>query len=112
MNVIKRDGKVVEFNKDKIKIAILKAFLDVDGEETEYAKDKAKEIANYIESMQKDLSVEDIQDMIVNKLMSSTRKDVATKYVEYRYLHKVAREEHNKFLNAISEKLNASNVQN
>lgn len=92
MKVIKRDGRKLDFDKNKIKIAVLKAFLEVDGEETQYAKEKAREIANYIESLNEDLSVEDIQDIIVNKLMASSRKDVATKYVEYRYRRKLVRE--------------------
>ncbi len=112
MKVIKRDGRRVKFNKDKIKLAVLKAFLEVDGEETSYAKEKAREIANHIESLDKNIKVEDIQDIIVNKLMASSRKDVAAKYVEYRYLHKMAREQYENLMNAISEKLTASNVQN
>lgn len=92
MTVQKRDGRKVKFDKDKIKIAVLKAFIDVDGEETVYAKEKARDIANYIESMNKSMSVEEIQDQVVNKLMASTRKDVATKYVEYRYKRKLVRE--------------------
>ncbi len=112
MNVIKRDGREVLFDKDKIRLAVLKAFLEVDKEETSYAKDKAKEIANYIESLNKDMNVEEIQDIVVNKLMASSRKDVATKYVEYRYLHKMARDQYQNLINAIAEKLTASNVQN
>ena len=92
MNVIKRNGKTVQFDKDKIRLAVLKAFLDVDGEETSYAKDKAREIANYVESLNKDMEVEEIQDIIVNKLMASSRKDVAARYVEYRYKRKLVRE--------------------
>ena len=92
MVVKKRDGRRVKFNKEKIKVAVLKAFLDVDGEETSYAKDKAREIANYIESLDKNMNVEEIQDEIINKLMASSRKDVATKYVEYRYKRKLIRE--------------------
>lgn len=92
MEVIKRDGRKVSFDKNKIKLAILKAFLEVDGEETPYAKEKAREIANYVESLNKDLSVEEIQDIVVNKLMASSRKDVATKYIEYRYKRKLVRE--------------------
>lgn len=92
MNVTKRDGRQVEFDKKKIKLAILKAFLEVDSEETQYAKDKARDIANYVESLNKDMSVEEIQDVVVNKLMASSRKDVAAKYVEYRYRHKLIRE--------------------
>ena len=91
-NVMKRDGRVVPFDKNKIKLAILKAFLEVDEEETSYAKEKAREIANYIESLDKDMDVEEIQDIIVNKLMASSRKDVATKYVEYRYKRQLVRE--------------------
>ena len=112
MNVIKRDGREVLFDKDKIRLAVLKAFLEVDKEETTYAKDKAKEISNYIESLGKDMNVEEIQDIVVNKLMASARKDVATKYVEYRYLHKMARDQYQNLINAIAEKLTASNVQN
>ena len=48
LNVIKRNGKKVQFDKNKIKLAVLKAFLEVDGEETPYAKEKAREIANYV----------------------------------------------------------------
>ena len=92
MTVIKRDGRKVEFNKNKIKDAILKAFIDVDDEVSIYAKNKANEIANYTESLNKDMSVEEIQDLVVNKLMASSRKDVASKYVEYRYKRKLVRE--------------------
>jgi ribonucleoside-triphosphate reductase len=92
LTVKKRDGRKVKFDKEKIKIAVLKAFIDVDGEETAYAKEKARDIANYIESLNKSMTVEEIQDQVVNKLMASIRKDVATKYVEYRYKRKLVRE--------------------
>lgn len=92
MVIAKRDGRKTDFNKDKIKIAVLKAFVDVDGEETAYAKEKAREIANYIESLDRDMTVEEIQDEVVNKLMASSRKDIAAKYVEYRYKRKLVRE--------------------
>ena len=90
--VTKRDGNIVPFDKEKIKVAVLKAFLDVDGDETPYAKEKARDIANYIDSFERDLSVEEIQDEVVNRLMASTRKDVAANYVEYRYKRKLIRE--------------------
>lgn len=112
MNVTKRDGRQVPFDKSKVKLAILKAFLEVDGEETPYAKEKAREIANYVESLNKDMNVEEIQDIVVGKLMGSARKDVAAKYIEYRYLHSMARSQYQNLIKAISEKLTASNVQN
>lgn len=116
MTVIKRDGQKVEFDKNKIKIAVLKAFLDVDGEETNYARDKAREIANYVEShfreSAKEATVETIQDLVEEKLMVSNRKDVARTYINYRFLHKMARDQYSKLMDTVSEKLSASNVQN
>ena len=112
MKVTKRDGRETPFDKNKIRLAVLKSFIDIDGEETSYAKEKAREIANHIESLNKDFDVEEIQDIVVNKLMASSRKDVATHYVEYRYLHKMARDRYNHLIKAIAEKLTASNVQN
>ena len=112
MTVTKRDGRKVEFDKQKIKLAILKAFLDVDGEETPYAKDKARDIANYVESLNKDMCIEEIQDIIEEKLMSSNRKDVAKSYVNYRFLHHMARNQYKELLDAVNEKLSAANVQN
>lgn len=92
MTIYKRDGRKADFSKDKIKIAVLKAFADVDGEETAYAKEKAREIANYIESLDKDLNVESIQNIVEEKLMSSNRKDVARAYVRFRYKRELVRE--------------------
>ena len=88
MTVVKRDGRKVEFDKQKIRLAVLQAFNEVDKEETSYAKEKSRDIANYIEEYakkaDKDLSVEEIQDMVEDKLMASNRKDVARSYVIYR----------------------------
>lgn len=84
MTVQKRDGRKVKFDKEKIKIAVLKAFIDVDGEETAYAKEKARDIANYIEYLNRSMTVEEIQDQVEERLMASNRKDVARKYIIYR----------------------------
>ena len=110
--VIKRDGRKVEFDKEKIKIAILKAFIEVDGEETTYSKDKAKDIANYIESLNKNMTVEEIQDIVEKKLMVSNRKDVAKSYIIYRNDRNRIREKNTQLMKDISEKLMATNVQN
>ena len=62
----KRDGRLVQFNKNKIVDAILGAFKEVDGEVTPYAIEKANKIADYVESQSKGhiLTVEDTQDMV------------------------------------------------
>lgn len=113
MKVIKRDGRTVEFNKDKIKNAILKAYNDIDkNSENNNAKAKASEIANHISNMGKDMCVEDIQDIVEEKLMASNRKDVARAYILYRNNRTKIRENKTQLMKEISEKLMASNVQN
>lgn len=112
MTVQKRDGRKVQFDKEKIKIAVLKAFIDVDGKETSYAKEKSRDIANYIESLNKGMTVEEIQDLVEEKLMASNRKDVARTYIIYRNKRTAVRESNTQLMKDISEKLNANNVQN
>lgn len=112
MIITKRDGRKVKFDKDKIRVAVLKAFIDVDGEETAYAKDKAREIANYVESLEKDMSVEEVQDIVEKKLMASNRKDIAKAYIIYRNNRTVARERNTNLMKVIEEKIKASNTQN
>lgn len=110
--VFKRDGREVDFNKEKIKLAVIKAFIEVDKEETTYAKEKARDIANYIESLNKNMTVEAIQDEVERKLMSSNRKDVARAYVIYRNDRNREREKRSQLMKDIAEKLTASNIQN
>lgn len=112
MTVEKRDGRKVKFDKEKIKIAVLKAFADIDGEETQYAKEKARDIANHIETLNKRMTVEEIQDIVEEKLMKSNRKDVAKAYIIYRNNRTKIRERNAQLMKDISEKLIAKNVQN
>lgn len=86
MNVRKRDGRLVPFDESKIEKAVLKAFVAVDKELSDYAITKAENIANYIKdiSEQEELSIEQIQDFVENGLMSTKRKDVAKAYIKYR----------------------------
>lgn len=115
MKVIKRDGRKVEFDKSKIRESVLKAYVEVDGEEAidAHAKDKASEIARYVESIDKDvLTVEEIQDIVENKLMASNRKDVARAYIIYRSTRSRVRERNSAWIKAIKEKLSGNNVQN
>lgn len=81
MFVIKRNGREDAFDKNKISNAIKKAFIEVDGDVTEDANKIASKISNEIANIKKEkMSVEDIQDMVVNKLMATSRKDVASHY--------------------------------
>lgn len=112
MKVSKRDGRKVLFNRDKIKEAVLNAFIEVDGEESQYAKDKAREIANYIESLDKDLSVEEIQNIVEEKLMGSNRKDVARAYIIYRNNRSIERDKNSILYKNITRKLQAQDVEN
>ena len=112
--ITKRDGRQVVFNKDKIVNAILRAFFDVDGDISEYAELKAKNIADYIEkeAEEEKLNVEDIQDLVEKGLMSTKRKDVARSYIKYRYDHEKERNKNTKLMRTMKEKIEATNVQN
>ena len=82
--VAKRSGELVPFDKQKIVAAIEKAMADTPtGVDTVLSVRIADEIASKTE----DLSVEEIQDIVENKLMASKRKDVARAYIIYRDNH-------------------------
>ena len=90
--VIKRNGKKVQFNKKNIINAILRAWKQVE-EVDEKAQQLAEKIADNIEQRSDDtLHVEDIHDIIEQKLMASSRKDIAKEYIEYRQLKQIARD--------------------
>ena len=107
--VIKRDGREVDFDKSKIIKSIDKSFAAL-GKVDESGV--AEKIADSIEAMDKTLDVEEIQNLIEAKLMASKHKDVAKEYINYRYLHKMARSQYNELMEAVAEKLTARNVQN
>lgn len=113
MKVIKRDGRQVEFDKDKIVSAISKAFCDVDGEVSENAQKIISSIADEISGMKKEeLFVEEIQDIIEKKLMKSSRKDVAKSYIIYRNERTKIRQMKTRLAQDIDEKLFAKNIEN
>ena len=112
MKVVKRDGTEVDFQGEKIRNAILKAFIDKGYTINSTIDDFVAKVESEIESLNKTLNVEEIQDIVVKKLMSSKYKDVASAYIEYRALHEMARNQYKELMNAVSEKLMASDVQN
>ncbi len=93
MKVIKRDGRAVDFDKQKIAIAIGKANEEVSKKERANKED-IKEITEYIESLgKKRMLVEDIQDIIEQKLMELNKYDLAKKYIVYRYTRALVRKQ-------------------
>ena len=115
MDIIKRNGDRVPFDKKKIVRAVENALIDVDKYlyETDTANDIADDIENfYLKHPTYQATVEEVQDMVEDLLMRSERKDVAKSYIRFRYKREVAREVKSDFFDAFGEKLKASNVQN
>lgn len=108
-NVIKRDGSTVPFDKNKIVVAIEKAMSDTNNGVDNILSNK---IADEIAAKQQDTSVEEIQDMVESKLMTSRRKDVAKAYISYRHMHGVARDQYKELMDAVAEKLGGKNIAN
>ena len=91
MQVIKRDGKIVDFDRSKIRTAIEKANKEVKPKERA-SKEEINEIINYIEELDKKrILVEDIQDIIEEQLMSFGKYALSKKYITYRYTRALVR---------------------
>ena len=89
LTVVKRDGRIVGFNREKIAAAIRKAMLTTENGEDEVLVYK---IVDRIEIRGKEQSsVEEIQDMVEFELMKSPRKEVAKSYIAYRDKRSIAR---------------------
>lgn len=91
MKVIKRDGRAVDYDRQKILIAIGKANNEVALAERA-SKEEIKAIMDYIEALgKKRMLVEDIQDIIEQKLMEFGKYNLAKKYIVYRYTRALVR---------------------
>jgi len=91
MKIVKRDGKIVEYDREKIVIAISKANEDVAKKER-ISKDQIDDIVAFIESSNKKrMLVEDIQDIIEEKLMEYDKYALAKAYITYRYKRELIR---------------------
>lgn len=91
MKIVKRDGSIVDYDSNKIKCAIQKANAEVKGRE-KISKDGIEEIVKYIEDLDKKrMLVEDIQDIIEEKLMEADKYTLAKKYITYRYTRELIR---------------------
>ncbi len=93
MKVIKRDGRIVDYDRQKIKTVIEKANKEVKLSERA-TKEEIKEIIIYIEELNKNrILVEDIQDIIEEKLMELDRYELAKRYILYGYTKELVREQ-------------------
>ena len=91
MKIVKRDGHIVDYDPAKIRVAIEKANTEVRGRE-KASKDQIEEIIKYIEDLNKKrILVEDIQDIIEEKLMEFDKYQLAKKYITYRYTRELVR---------------------
>ena len=91
MIVIKRDGQEVNYNRSKIIVAIGKANEEVP-EEERISDQEIEEIVSYVETRKrKRILVEDIQDIIEQKLMALGKFDLAKRYIVYRYTRELVR---------------------
>lgn len=93
MKVIKRDGRVVDYDKQKIFVAIEKANNEV-RKRQKATNEEIQGIVDYIEEMgKKRILVEDIQDIIEEKLMEQEKYELAKKYIVYRYTRALVRKQ-------------------
>lgn len=119
MVVVKRDGRKVKFDKEKIKVAVTKAYNEVEQKNNITIPDVDSTINKIVKEVCEVLSIgcskvvkiETIQDIVEDVLMGY-RHDVAKAYVTYRYRRSMARDEYKALMADVKEKLSAENVQN
>ena len=93
MKIIKRDGRAVDYDREKIKVAIEKANVEVRPKE-KASKEEIKNIIQYIEELgKKRMLVEDIQDIIEQQLMEIGKYELSKKYIVYRYTRALVRKQ-------------------
>lgn len=93
--VIKRDGSEVDFDVSKIEAAIFGANLEVEKKDqltTEKVEKIVNDIVYILNKLDRAVEVEDIQEIVENKLMENEAYEVAKHYIRYRYEHKLLRE--------------------
>ena len=116
ITVVKRDGTEVAYDREKIVKAVCGAIQEVDGnlDKKYLAENIATSVDSYMEEYSVDcITVEEIQDLVENLLIyPGDYPEIARAYIRYRYLRELARNDYNKLMDTVGEKLSASNVQN
>lgn len=115
MNVIKRHGDKVTFDITKIENAIRKANAEVD-KKHQLTEDDIFYIANQVKkacsNKRRAISVEDIQDIVEEKLIQYNYAEVARCYIKYRFKRTMARDKYNELMDAVADKVQAKDVKN
>lgn len=112
MQVIKRDGRKVKFDINKISEAVRKAYMEVYPNVNVYTDSIISDISGRIDDLGfSEITIEQIQDIVEKELMNDN-KDVAKAYITYRYRRAMARDEYKALMADVKEKLSAENVQN
>ena len=113
LEVVKRTGKVVPFDRERIVKAVTKAYQEVYPNDPQilYADKIADAVEDVAQQYDSILTVEEIQDLVEDYLTDYDRL-VAKAYIKYRYKRGVMRACSTEFIRSISEKLRATNVQN
>ena len=112
MKVIKRDNTTEEFDSVKIYNAIMGAVNDIqENVNLDIVKRIVKDISEEL-SNRATVTVEEIQDMVEDKLMNSSLKNVAKQYIKYRYNRERIRDSKSELMAKMKEKLFATNVEN
>lgn len=108
--VIKRNGQKVEFEKNKIREAVKKAWIEVKSGINNKGNSICDYVADEIETeyreLKDEISVEEIQNRVEDLLMDSGEKQVARAYIRYRYKRELVREPNEELYKMIGEKLN------
>ena len=114
MIIIKRDGTPQEYNFMKIADAVHKAFESVDQEVPEKFLEQVKESVEklIIKNNGFGTPIEEIQDCIQNELIKRNKYEVVESFISYRKKREEIREKKSDLMKQITEKLNATNVQN
>ena len=109
VNIVKRDGRVVPFNKEKISNAILLAMKSVNQIDEVAATEIADEISADTTEQK---SVEEIQDLVESALVARNMYEVAKEYIVYRNERSKLRERNSHIFKNIIEKLECKNIEN
>ena len=124
MKVIKRDGRIEEYNKKKIKDAIAKANLDTEEKYRIPTEELLEEIVddivedltsgrvNYQENEDWSIEIEEIQDTVELCLQKRGYFILAKNYIKYRYKRELVRESKKYLMDEVAEKIGATNIQN